>query len=398
MNPLLSSILLIAGTSIGAAMLALPVSTAAFGFLPAGCVFLLSWFVMLLAALLMLEVNLRFDGKSNIVSMAGHTLGHPGRMIAWVVYSLLLYALMAAYMSGISDLIYTACHTAFGLEPPRWSIAATLVTWFGLIIFLGSNVIDGINRLLMLILVAMFIGLAVMLMPHIEVHRLNFANFKGLSATLPMIITAFGFHIVIPSLRQYLGNDRKRLIKAILIGASLPLTAYLLWELMIYGVVPRAGQHGLLAMLVSGRPIVDLTLALRTQLNSHGLVICLEFFLFCIIATSFIGVSMSLFDFLTDGLNRNNSLVDRIFVVMLTFIPPALFALYYPKGFMVALGYAGSLVAILLCLMPVAMAYVGRRADIGRISYHTPGGRLTLLIVCIYGVAVILAELIQHFV
>lgn len=396
MNPLLSAIFIIAGTSMGAAMLALPVSTVTFGFMPAVCVLIISWAVMLLAALLMLEVNLRFDGHANLVTMAGTTLGHLGRGLSWLVYMLLLYALMAAYLSGISDLVFTASYSAFGIEPPRWAIAACLVMWFGLVIFLGARIIDRLNRGLMFILIGLFVWLLSALMPHVSLLKLHFSNAHGLIGTFPMIITAFGFHIVIPSLRQYLGSDRRELVKAVLIGASLPLAAYLLWELAIFGVVPRAGGHGLLSMLSSGRPIVDLTASLSAQLHSPNVSSLIQFFLFCIIATSFIGVSMSLFDFLADGLSRGNTGMDRSIVACLTFVPPALFALYYPKGFMVALGYAGSLVAILLCLLPVAMAIKGRRADIARISYRAPGGWLTLCIVSVYALMVICTEVIQQ--
>ena len=48
---IISALFLIAGTSVGAGMLALPLITAQVGLVPSLLIFLLTWFVMLLAAL-----------------------------------------------------------------------------------------------------------------------------------------------------------------------------------------------------------------------------------------------------------------------------------------------------------------------------------------------------------
>ena len=72
---LISAILLIAGTSIGAGMLALPVSTAQLGFPSAVALMIISWYIMYISALLMLEANLNFAPGANIISMADSYLG-----------------------------------------------------------------------------------------------------------------------------------------------------------------------------------------------------------------------------------------------------------------------------------------------------------------------------------
>ncbi|HKZ00308.1 MAG TPA: aromatic amino acid transport family protein, partial [Rhabdochlamydiaceae bacterium] len=52
---LLGGILLVAGTSIGVGMLALPVATAAGGFVPSLLIYLICWIFMMCTGLLILE-------------------------------------------------------------------------------------------------------------------------------------------------------------------------------------------------------------------------------------------------------------------------------------------------------------------------------------------------------
>ena len=72
---LLGAILLIAGTTIGAGILALPVSTGRAGFWPSIGVMLFCWLYLVYAAFCILEVNLALKHGSNIISMAEQTLG-----------------------------------------------------------------------------------------------------------------------------------------------------------------------------------------------------------------------------------------------------------------------------------------------------------------------------------
>ena len=118
----IGGVFLVAGTSIGAGMLALPAATSSIGFYPACAMFLVVWYVMYLAALLMLEANLMLNPGSNIVSMAGHSLGLFGKVFAWTIYLLLLYALNVAYLSAISDLMLSFSDFMFQIQPCRWLI------------------------------------------------------------------------------------------------------------------------------------------------------------------------------------------------------------------------------------------------------------------------------------
>ena len=65
------------------------------------------------------------------------------------------------------------------------------------------------------------------------------------------------------------------------------------------------------------------------------------------ITTSFLGVSLALYNFLADALKRPKNLRGKAEISTLCFLPPTLFAIFFPNGFVTALGYAGICVAFL---------------------------------------------------
>jgi len=399
-NRLLGAILLITGTCIGAGMLALPISTAAYGFIPSSALFIICWAVMAFSALLILEVTLWLEPGANLITMGKATLGWFGQALAWTAYLLLLYCLMAAYLSGMNALITQALEAITHTHIYPWIGSLILILLFGIIIYLGAKPIDYINRLLMVGLVVAYAALITLIAPYTEISKLDFQQFNKLWFALPIVITSFGFHIIIPSVRTYLKNDVKKLRLAILIGSTIPLIVYVVWEFLIFSVLPAKGPHGLSSILQSGQPTIDLTHLLHLKLHNPWLDEIFQLFAFFMISTSFIGVSFSLFDFLADGFHVKKTKLSRLSTAAITFIPPLLFALLYPKGFIVALGYAGIFVAVLLCILPALMVWSGRywkklAAPAGEAGpgYRVFGGPIPLLLLIIFSIGVIVAEL-----
>lgn len=391
---LLGAILFVAGTSIGAGTLALPLVTAAYGFGPAVLLFLGSWFFMLLAALFMLEVNLWLPREANIISMAKKTLGLGGQITAWVFYLLLLYILMAAYLAGINSLLKASVLYVFHVQLSTFYGILLLTLGSVLLIYWGIRAMDFLNRFFMLGLALCYILLVILLAPHIQETQLISAALYNSWAALPVIMCSFGFQIIVPTLRIYLNSDVGAIKRAIIIGSSIPLIVYIIWEAVILGVLPKEGPNSLLSLLATGQPAVELVQALQQLLKNPLVSSAASLFSFLVIITSFIGVSLSLFHFLSDGLANARFLRARPVIIMLTALPSALFVLLYPHGFITALGYAGTCVAILLGIFPVLMAWRGRyilkleKAG----DYRVPGGWVTMLFVLICSLLVIAVE------
>lgn len=348
-KPLLGGVLLIAGTSIGAGMLALPVITSFGGFFSSFCLFTLIWALMLATAFFFLDVNLAIKGEPNFISMTGKTLGKTGKVVCWIFYLLLLYALLAAYISACTPLFSLAFSSFFSISLPSFIPPFFLPIIFGGFIYLGTQGVDYINRILMVGLILSYILLTSSLPQHIEPIRLLHNDFLTGLLAVPAIITSFGYHIIIPTLTTYMDHKAKLLRKALLIGSIIPFIVYLIWQALVLGAVPLTS---LTDAWTKGVPATE---PLANFLQSPWIGSISRFFSFFAIITSFLGISLSLSDFLTDGLKIKKTGKGKWIAIALTFVPPLLFVFSHENSFYTALDYAGAFVAILLGILPCLM-------------------------------------------
>lgn len=375
-SKLLGGILLIMGTSVGGGMLALPVATAQMGFGYAVLFLIGCWAVMTVGALLVLEVNLRLPVGSNMVSMAGATLGKPGQVMAWIAYLLLLYTLLAGYISGGSD-IFSSLMAYANIQLPSSITALIFTAFFGVVVYSGIQAVDFVNRGLMFGKLGVFLLLVAIIMPHVHVQLLKGGEAQGITGALMILITSFGFASIVPSLREYFQDDIHSLRKVILWGSLIPLSCYIAWVTVIMGTVERMGDVGLLALMHSSHATSGLTSALNASVHSHWISGFFAFFSSICMLTAFLGVSIGLFDFLADGLSLKKSGVQGTSIFVLAFVPPLLVVLINPGVYLQALKYAGVCCVVLLLLMPTMMAWKGRQQQDNSMIL-VPGGRMVL--------------------
>jgi len=80
-------------------------------------------------------------------------------------------------------------------------------------------------------------------------------------------------------------------------------------------------------------------------------------------------------------------------LLVLMFTPPLLFALFYSRGFVVALGYAGVFVAILYGILPTLMVWRGRYIEKKKKEFRVIGGKPLLLVMFIGSLAIIFFQI-----
>src|SRR3990167_6938767 len=132
-NRLVGSIVFVTGSSIGAGMLAIPVTTAVDGFFPSTLLFIVSWAFMSISGLLLLESNLKCPHNSNLITIANKALGHYGKVFTWLCYLLLMYSLIAAYVSGLGHLAIVSFNDHFHVNLPTWVGHIIIALFFGII-------------------------------------------------------------------------------------------------------------------------------------------------------------------------------------------------------------------------------------------------------------------------
>lgn len=388
---LAGGILLVAGTTIGAGMLALPVVTGMAGLLPTVTLFFLFWVFMTFTALLLLEVNLWMDDNANMITMAKRTLGKWGELASWGAYMFLLYALTTAYLAGCAPIINDFLREFLGHDVPDWFGSFPVLLLFGTFIYQGIHAVDWINRWMMIGLAIAFVTLVVLILPSVNLKLLEHVDWPASTLAISFIATSFGFHVVIPSLTTLLNRDPEQLKKAIWIGSAIPLVVYLIWIVMTLGVIPLIGPNSIIEGYAKGSNGANL---LASFLNEPFLAVLARVFSFFAIITSFLGVSISLSDFLSDGLRIKKTTLGKAFLCFLTFAPPLIFVLTDPRAFLSALDYAGAFgVMFLLCLMPALMVWSGRYFQNRTSStYMAPGGKIALLATIVFSAGVILFE------
>lgn len=396
-SKLIGGILLVSGTTIGAGMLALPVSTGKAGFFPSMVLFLAYWIYMTFTAFLMLEVNLWMPGDNHLTSMVRLTLGRLGEMISWFVYLFLLYSLTTAYIAGGGPIVIDAFKVMTGISLPEWSGAIPLLAIFGFFVYQGTRCVDYVNRLLMIGLVIAYCLMVIFLMPHVDQVLLEYIDWKYFMMGVSVVATSFGFHIIIPSLVAYLERDVLKLRKVILIGSIIPLIVYISWEFLALGIIPVHGANGIQEGYLNGSNGVHLMTA---SLGYSAVAILATFFSFFAIVTSFLGVSLSLSDFLADGFSIEKTRAGRLFLYIMTFLPPLMITLIDPRAFLSALEYAGAFgVVTLLGLFPALMVWSGRyvKKIAPDSAFRTPGGKIALAIAIAISSVVIVSEVIIKF-
>lgn len=383
MNKTVGSTLLVAGTMIGAGMLAMPLTSAGIGFGFTLVLLLGLWALLTFSALLFVELYQTAESDAGIGTLAEQYFGKTGRIIATAVLIIFLYALIAAYISGGGSLLKDLLPESFG---DKVSILLFTVI-FGSFIVIGTHSVDKINRVLFFAMLAAFAVVLSLMLPEIKFDNLMATpidNALIISAS-PVFFTAFGFHGSIPSLNKYLGGNVKALRISILAGSAITLCAYILWQMSTHGLLT---QNEFLQILKEDATLNGLVKATLAITGSNIIAGAVKLFSTLALVTSFLGVGLGLLECIEDLLKRSfNISAGRISLGLMTFIPPLVFALFYPEGFILALGYAGQMFAFYAVVLPVSLVWKARRAHTN-LPYKVWGGNLTLIIVLVLGVII----------
>ena len=383
MNKTVGSTLLVAGTMIGAGMLAMPLTSAGIGFGFTLVLLLGLWALLTFSALLFVELYQTAESDAGIGTLAEQYFGKTGRIIATAVLIIFLYALIAAYVSGGGSLLKDLLPESFG---DKVSILLFTVI-FGSFIVIGTHSVDKINRVLFFVMLAAFAVVLSLMLPAIKFDNLMATpidNALIISAS-PVFFTAFGFHGSIPSLNKYLDGNVKALRISILAGSAITLCAYILWQMSTHGLLT---QNEFLQILKEDATLNGLVKATLAITGSNMIAGAVKLFSTLALVTSFLGVGLGLLECIEDLLKRSfNISAGRIPLGLMTFIPPLVFALFYPEGFILALGYAGQMFAFYAVVLPVSLVWKARRAHTN-LPYKVWGGNLTLIIVLVLGVII----------
>lgn len=391
MNPkMLGSVAIVAGTAIGAGMLALPLATAALGIIPALVLLVVIWGVSAYTSLLMLEINLRTGVGDNLHVITGKLLGKKGQIIQGASFLSLLFALTAAYLTGGSSLLVLKAKNMFDIVLDNQAAVLLFTLVLGGFAALGVAWVDKVSRFLFSLMILLLVVVVLFLLPEVSIASMATGAIaesmtSSWMAAIPVVFTSFGFHVCIATLVRYLDGDAVSLRKVLLIGSTIPLVCYVLWLLVTLGTVGGYdinGFEGSLPMLIT---------ALQEIAHTPWISKCISLFADLALVTSFLGVTLSLYDFVAELTRAKETFVGRIQTWLLTFVPPVLCALYLPEGFVAVLGFAAVPLVVMIIFLPIVMALRQRQLQLG--GYQVSGGMGALALAGLLGAVIIGAQL-----
>ena len=374
-----SASLMVAGLCIGGAMVGMPAALAPLGLLGSLVLLLCCFGLMLLTALLTYELACYGKEGTHFLHMAKSSLGPVGEWVISACYVILLYALLSAYLSGAFDMSASILHLLDFHVSALW-VAGFILLLLALLVGSGVSRVASFNRWLMLGMLISFVGIITFfsgdLHDNLLVHPVNAVS--AIPSALMVALTSFGFHILIPTIKQYLDNVHRRAFSAFFIGALIAVSAYVVWILFVYYLTDASS---LIAIREGELGPSEILAALSRHTSHVSLVVFGQGFLLLALLTSFVGVLISLLDFFIDAFPIKKSQNNRLLLLMLCLAVPLIFIMTIPYGFIIALQYAGLMVLILHGIFPcIAVLIQRRRHEIARLPVIIPGYLIVLLL------------------
>ena len=363
----LQSALLFAGTAIGAGMLALPIATGMCGFLPS-LFFIGLWFLYSLQTMkIILECMgyQRLSPTSGFISMSTQFSGPIGKILIRTLYTLLLYAVTTAYIIGGGQIVHNTL-TMIGYPISLYICSIGFALIFSYITTQSFTIVGYINQWLMFVLIGSFLLMIFFLGHNLHSETLFlWSNPIALLPSAPIIVLSFSCHSLLPTIVHNLQGDREATRRAIHLGMLIPLSIYIIWNIIIIGILPHQGSGSIADIAHNhaqhGGELAMLAYSLEHMTQSSGLIhkLFMAFSLSAII-TSYMGVMLSLKDFIIQAGELHRYRGHDMLAILCIFIPTLLCALCFPHGFSMVLNAAGLIIAYIFGLAPVLWTYRAR--------------------------------------
>ena len=404
-HSLFGGAMIIAGGTIGAGMLANPTSTAGVWFLGSLVLLAYTWFCMTSSGLMLLEANLHYPTGASFDTIVKDLLGQGWNVINGLSVAFVLYILTYAYITsggGITEGFINQLLSSEQGSVQIGRVSGSLIFCLVLAVFVwfSTKAVDRFTTVLIGGMVIAFILSVAGLISSVKVEVLFDSMVQGeqqylpyMLGALPVCLVSFGFHQNVPSLVKYYERDANRVMKSVFFGTAIALAVYVLWQLAVQGNLPRAEFA---PVIEKGGDIAVLLQALGKYIQTDFIALALRFFAYLAIATSFLGVTLGLFDYIADLCKFDDSRSGRTKTALITFLPPLLLSLAFPFGFVLAIGYAGLAATIWAVIVPALLAKASRR-KFAQSNYLVYGGNFMIYFVILFGLLNIAAQLAMQF-
>lgn len=399
-NPsILGGASIVASVCVGAGMLALPIKGAGAWTMYSMLALCFTMMMLTFSGWLLLESYQHYPFNVSFSSVTGDLLGKKVNFINNLAVYFVGVILLYAYISVSGDILSSKLSPLvnFGENSAR-IFSFIFVIIFSFIVWLGTRAVDRISVILVVFMILSFLFSITPFLSSVESSNLFIKDMKDENLVfyalimLPVALSSFGYHHSVSSLRSYY-KDENKAKWAIFGGTFMALCFYVLWIIAIFGNISRDEFPSIIS---SGGELGALLKALGASIDSNSSKHLLSAFSMAAILSSFIGVGLGVFDYLADFFGFKDDKIGRAKTWMVTFLPPLIFSLAYPFGFVKAIGYAGAVATIWTCLIP-AVLIAKSRQKWGKGAFSVPCAKFISIILFLFGVLVASIEIIGFF-
>ena len=389
----LGGAMIITGTVVGAGMLANPTATSGIWFAGSIVVLVYTWFSMLSSGLMILEASTHYPRGANFNTIVTDLLGRNWSAFNGLSVAFVLYLLTYAYIFSGGNL------TAHALGLPPWAGRIVFTLVFAGCVWWSVFWVDRVSTVLIGGMVVSFLwangGLLASARPDILLDRAAGAGthywiYAG--TALPVCLASFGFHGNVSGLLDYFRGDARKVARSLWLGTLAALVIYVLWQFAVQGNLPRSG----FGQVIAAQDNVAALLQALAGVAGDGLVRVLSFFSYMAIATSFLGVTLGLLDYLGDLFGFGPGRAGRSKAAGLAFLPPLVACLLFPAGFVLAISYVGFAATVWTAFVPALLLHACRKKFGAGQAYQVFGGRWLMVWVFLFGLLNILAQVFSR--
>ncbi len=383
----------IAGSAIGAGILALPIQTGIAGFIPSLICLPTAALAMFSTGYFIAEKYLESDDcDKDFLSIYINVFGSSVKYFLIPLFVLLLYGVLIAFLTAGGAIL---AH----ISPVKIPGLIYILIFFipcGFSILFGLNFLHRANALIMMFLGVSFLFLVIGVFLEVKPVNYTYSDWTFLPLALPVILFSFSYHPVIPSICMKLGGDTVKVKKALLIGVMLPFLLCLLWMTAVLGSLPVENGEST-CLFYAFKHNEPATIPLSKALNSSFIVLVAPCFAFAAVFTSFITVGEGLRHFFYNIISKTKISSKKLLTALLTFIPPLLISIIYPHIFLKVLNLAGGVfIVILFGIMPCLMDIKLNRCDTKRIKEKSTPRKLFTYIILIFFISVFVIDVARE--
>jgi len=235
----LAAVATLSGTAIGAGFLGIPYVVAKSGFLIGLVHLIVLALIVMLINLYLGEVILRTKETHQLPGYASKYLGKVARMA--MIFAMLfgIYAALIAYLIGegqVLSFIFTST-----LNYSLWfSLAFFIILAF--LVYRGIEALKKGETIGMIVVLSIVAILAIIFLPRIKLNNLAYVSNNPIDWFFPYGVILFSFlsFSALPEVKQEIKGNEKVFKKAIIIGALIPLIAYIIFTVAVVGFAGKA--------------------------------------------------------------------------------------------------------------------------------------------------------------